>query len=234
MSIVTLPTVSQPLTEHSIHPRNQLENTNNTSRLASEEKPASFKAFGNDGLTLWDILDIINPLQHVPGLSTLYRSVTNDQIDPAAKVAGGALYGGPLGFLSTLVDAVVGYNTGKELGEHALSVILPDPPRYNISKNTLKTGAKPPHKSQDYSVSMSNPYLASPRKKDFSTTIPFTKLQDLKTPDYGTQVRDIKIFTGKTPTTNNDLTETINRYRYATITYKKPAESIQIKTITFT
>ncbi len=53
--------------------------------------------FGNDGLTFSDILDVVNPLQHIPVVSTLYRRLTGDHIDPAMQLAGGALYGGPIG-----------------------------------------------------------------------------------------------------------------------------------------
>ncbi|MFT5133298.1 MAG: hypothetical protein ACI9SC_001768, partial [Gammaproteobacteria bacterium] len=44
-----------------------------------------------------DLIDIINPLQHIPILSNVYRKISGDTIDPAARVAGGALFGGPIG-----------------------------------------------------------------------------------------------------------------------------------------
>ena len=53
--------------------------------------------FGKDGFSFGDLIDIINPLHHIPVLGTLYRKITSDEIDPAARVAGGALFGGPLG-----------------------------------------------------------------------------------------------------------------------------------------
>ncbi len=66
-----------------------------------------FKPFGDDGLTFADVIDIVNPLQHIPILSTFYRKLTGDTIDPAIRIAGGALFGGPLGALaSTLAVAV--------------------------------------------------------------------------------------------------------------------------------
>lgn len=66
-----------------------------------------FKPFGDDGLTFADVIDIVNPLQHIPIVSTFYRKLTGDKIDPAMRIAGGALFGGPLGALaSTMVVAV--------------------------------------------------------------------------------------------------------------------------------
>ena len=46
--------------------------------------------FGADGLTFGDVLDVINPLQHIPVVSTIYRAITGDEISPGARVAGGA------------------------------------------------------------------------------------------------------------------------------------------------
>ncbi|MEQ8427368.1 MAG: hypothetical protein RLT87_12835 [Gammaproteobacteria bacterium] len=44
-----------------------------------------------------DLLDIINPLQHIPLVGSIYRHITGDEIKPVMKIAGGALFGGPLG-----------------------------------------------------------------------------------------------------------------------------------------
>ena len=48
-----------------------------------------------------EVLDTVNPLQHVPGVSQAYRAVTKDKISGGAKLAGhvglGAALGGPVG-----------------------------------------------------------------------------------------------------------------------------------------
>lgn len=53
-----------------------------------------------------DFLDLINPLQHIPIVSTIYRALTGDEIGPGARFAGGALFGGPLGLVSAGFVAV--------------------------------------------------------------------------------------------------------------------------------
>lgn len=59
-----------------------------------------------------DIVDIVNPLQHIPVVSNLYQSATGDTIGAIAKIVGGAVFGGPLG---ALVSAgVVAYQSAKE------------------------------------------------------------------------------------------------------------------------
>ncbi|MQX35342.1 hypothetical protein [Roseospira navarrensis] len=47
-----------------------------------------------ESFSFWDVLDIFNPLQHIPLVSTLYRELTGDEIGGFARIAGGALYGG--------------------------------------------------------------------------------------------------------------------------------------------
>ena len=59
---------------------------------------------GDDGLGFADLLDVINPLQHIPVIANLYRAITGDQISPPARMAGGTLFGGPIGFVSSLVN----------------------------------------------------------------------------------------------------------------------------------
>ena len=108
----------------------QQQGPNNPNALkndATTENNGNFKMFGDDGLTFWDFLDIVNPLQHIPVISTLYRSITGDEIDPAAKIAGGTLYGGPVGAISSLVDVAIDAGTGKDIGEHAMALIQEEP-----------------------------------------------------------------------------------------------------------
>ncbi len=50
-------------------------------------------------LTFGDLLDAVNPLQHLPVISTIYRGLTGDTINPGARTVGGLIYGGPAGAL---------------------------------------------------------------------------------------------------------------------------------------
>ncbi|HEU0095775.1 MAG TPA: hypothetical protein VFQ52_04930, partial [Rhizomicrobium sp.] len=40
------------------------------------------------------VLDVVNPLQHLPVVGTLYRAITGDKIGAVEKIAGDTLYGG--------------------------------------------------------------------------------------------------------------------------------------------
>ena len=73
--------------------------------------------FGEDGFDLGDLLDVINPLQHIPVISSIYRSLTGDEISPAARLAGGTLYGGPVGLVSAFVSGIVEDTANTTLGD---------------------------------------------------------------------------------------------------------------------
>jgi len=89
---------------------------------ASFTESLSSEIFGEDGLTVYDLLDVINPLQHIPLVSTIYRNLTGDQIDPAARLAGSTLFFGPIGAAAAAVSVVVDRSTGKDVGEHVVAL----------------------------------------------------------------------------------------------------------------
>jgi hypothetical protein len=80
--------------------------------------PASATAKARDeGFTFGDFLDVINPLQHIPVISTIYRHLTGDEIGVPEKIAGDGLYGGAIGLVCSLGDALFQQITGKNVGD---------------------------------------------------------------------------------------------------------------------
>lgn len=67
-----------------------------------------------------DVIDMVNPLQHIPVVGMVYRGLTGDDLHPMAHIVGGALYGGPIGAVSGTVNAITQMQTGQDLGGHAL------------------------------------------------------------------------------------------------------------------
>jgi hypothetical protein len=67
-----------------------------------------------------DLIDIINPLQHIPVIGSIYRWATGDRPGEAAQIAGDALYGGPIGVGVGLVSAALEDSQGRDLGERVL------------------------------------------------------------------------------------------------------------------
>ena len=86
-----------------------------------ETKVISFADSGSEFFE--NLLDIINPLQHIPVVSTIYRAITGDEIAPPARLLGGALFGGPLGLASAVGNLFLEEATGDDLAGHALALI---------------------------------------------------------------------------------------------------------------
>jgi len=87
----------------------------------SSQDSGGFKVFGDDGFTFLDFIDIINPLQHLPIIGTLYRELTDDTLDPGSRVIGGTLFLGPVGTVASVANVLIDEGTGKDMGEHVLA-----------------------------------------------------------------------------------------------------------------
>ena len=84
--------------------------------------PSAWKNPGGFGFR--DLLDIVNPLQHLPIIGSIYRWATGDRPGEAAQIAGDALYGGPIGVAFGLVGAATADAQGHDLGERALAAVF--------------------------------------------------------------------------------------------------------------
>lgn len=97
-----------------------------------------------------DVVDVVNPLHHLPIVGMVYRGLTNDEIHPMSQIVGGALYGGPIGAMTGTVNAVSKVQTGKDMADHALdftgvksfekterTISYQQPTRSNLSDTTL-------------------------------------------------------------------------------------------------
>lgn len=80
------------------------------------------EATGEDqDMSFWDVLDIVNPLQHIPLVNSVYRAVTGDEIKPAMQIGGGILFGGVIGGVAAIANAALQEATGKDLGGHMMA-----------------------------------------------------------------------------------------------------------------
>ena len=86
--------------------------------VATSASPVSFS----------DVLDTINPLQHIPVVSAIYRSLSGSSISDAAKLAGDTLYGLATGnvavsALASAADIAVKQLTGKDTGTTVIQTL---------------------------------------------------------------------------------------------------------------
>lgn len=107
-----------PRDTQAVTPRAELD-----SASASVDGDKEFSLTGDGDFTFWDFLDAINPLQHIPIVNGIYRELTGDTIKPVMKLAGGALFGGPLGLALSTVDVGIQGTTGKDTGEHLQAML---------------------------------------------------------------------------------------------------------------
>jgi hypothetical protein len=87
---------------------------------------AQVQSDNDNSFSFDDFLDIINPLQHLPVVSTIYRALTHDTIKPFERIAGDTLYGGLWGFASSVANVVFEKITGKDFGDTALALLTGD------------------------------------------------------------------------------------------------------------
>ncbi|HSK41687.1 MAG TPA: hypothetical protein VK943_18120 [Arenibaculum sp.] len=67
------------------------------------------------------LFDTVNPLQHLPVVSTAYRAASGDVIGAPARLAGGFLFGGPMGLLASAATVAFEAVTGGSVADHALA-----------------------------------------------------------------------------------------------------------------
>ncbi len=72
------------------------------------------------------LLDVVNPLQHLPVIGTIYRAITGEHLDPIEKIAGDTLYGGLWGAVSSIADVAFEAITGKSFEDTALALFKSD------------------------------------------------------------------------------------------------------------
>ena len=92
-------------------------------RSSSASSPRPLAAAADNSPSFWDFLDVVNPLQHIPVISSIYRNLTGDQIGGVARTIGGALFGGPLGLVASVFENMVQQTSGKDFGEQIASLL---------------------------------------------------------------------------------------------------------------
>lgn len=92
-------------------------------QLGVPAAPSLAVADDDDGFSFDDLLDVVNPLQHIPIVGTLYRALSGDTIKTLPKIAGDALFGGLTGFASSVADAMFEKVTGKNVGDTVLALV---------------------------------------------------------------------------------------------------------------
>lgn len=108
-----------------------------------EERGLWDRMWGKEGFSFGALLDVVNPLHHIPVVSTIYRAITGDTIGPAPRMMGGAIFGGVIGLIASAADSAVEAVTGRDTGSHVLAM-LPEPdPASQWAAHDEKRGQRP-------------------------------------------------------------------------------------------
>jgi hypothetical protein len=77
----------------------------------------------NHDFSFGDLVDIVNPLQHIPGVANVYRAVTGDTISAPARFMGSMLFMGPVGLAMTAADTLAMNADGELASEQLIASI---------------------------------------------------------------------------------------------------------------
>ena len=69
------------------------------------------------------LMDMINPLQHIPIVSNIYEQATGDTMSSGAEILGGGLFGGIPGAISSLLNVGVEATTGKGIAANMMDAL---------------------------------------------------------------------------------------------------------------
>lgn len=90
-----------------------------------EQSTKTFKLWDGELPSFKDIVDTLNPLQHIPIVSSLYQNASGDKMGAVASVGGATILGGLVGGAIAIANEVVEAITGNSVEDHVLSALTP-------------------------------------------------------------------------------------------------------------
>lgn len=158
----------------------------NGAATQGDKKHLTFFAEGDDSPSFWDFLDIINPLQHIPIVADIYQELTGDKIGVGARVAGGALFGGPLGAIGSLINCAIEENTGEDIDGRVIAAFRGDKTD-DATATAVAGGTAPGQDSLPQGVATVEPPVpvAAPQDKVQKNQVPAADAPAITLPDSG-------------------------------------------------
>jgi len=99
-------------------------------RPATQPAPvaaSSTDSSSKSGKSFFDnLLDVINPLEHIPIVSTIYDKLTGNKTGTLEQIAGDTLYGGVTGLAASVAGAIFKQATGKTIADTVLALFEGD------------------------------------------------------------------------------------------------------------
>ena len=96
-----------------------------SAQSSSQSSGLGHAMWAHGSFSFKDLVDIVNPLQHLPVIGSVYRYLTGDEPSAGTRVIGDSLYGGPIGFgVSVVSTALLTDKSGQDLGERMLADVF--------------------------------------------------------------------------------------------------------------
>jgi hypothetical protein len=153
-----MPMIGQPVPAKPASASAPTQTAANSAAASGDSSAAAHKSF------LDEMFDIVNPLQHIPIVSTIYAKLTGDKPDPFTQIAGDTLYGGAMGFLGSVANQAFTQIAGKSVGDMALAL-------FDSGKDTQVATAAP---SATYLVQPGQTNVAAADAPQAAPTVPVT------------------------------------------------------------
>ena len=132
--------------------------------------PAAEKA-ESQGFSFGDLLSVINPLQHIPIVGSIYRAITGDTIHPVSRILGGALFGGPIGLVSSIASAIYEQVTGSDIGAQAIAFLTPSSDDAAPNPQTMLASADSQPRAGDIALPVPPVQVAGAQQPDSSAML---------------------------------------------------------------
>jgi hypothetical protein len=97
---------------------------NSSLRIPDKQtSPLTTNGAAKDSISFADLLDVINPLQHIPIVNNFYRGFTGDQIKPFARIAGAGIFGGGIGAAAATANVFLEAQSGQDVSGHVMGYV---------------------------------------------------------------------------------------------------------------
>ena len=98
-------------------------NVDATLRHVDPDAPEELPSYtSNENFSFDDVLSSLNPMHHIPVVSTIYQAVSGDRIGTGPRMMGAVLLGGPVGLIIAGISAFIEEMSGGTVADHAVAL----------------------------------------------------------------------------------------------------------------
>jgi hypothetical protein len=143
--------------------------------IRPDRTPKDSDFFGKDGLSFRDVVDAINPLNHIPIVSDVMKAQTGHHVSTASRLVGGTLLGGPIGFVASLASIIFEEGAGASPAEAAYAAITGEETT-QVASNASTTA--PSDAAEEQVASLDDNPAAAPTQPVQVATLDVPRLPD--------------------------------------------------------